>query len=300
MSPPHRRNFRLFWNGMTRPFSVSLAAIALIATAAIGGCSPTQAGTASAPGSTPPRVERATASSAAGSNASRIAATTATLSPEVYVAVGDSMTAGQGADDPSSQAWPVVLSRSLPPGSTFLNLGIGGATVADAAARELPSALAQHPTLVTVWLGINDLANVVPVATYEQRLADLVHRLRAGSAPRLLLANIPPFDHLPAYTSCLPDAPAGSSPCVLSPQARAQLPAPDALNGYLDAYNAAVAEVAEREGAVLVDVHQAALQARSEGREASLVSADGFHPSVSGHRELAAVFATALSRPERH
>jgi lysophospholipase L1-like esterase len=284
---------------MHRPFSLCLVAAVLVATASFVGCSPTQAGTASPAGSAPPPVQRASTSSAAGANATRIAATTATLSPEIYVAVGDSMTAGQGADDPASEAWPVVLSRSLPPGSTFLNLGIGGATVADATARELPSALAQHPTLVTVWLGINDLANVVPVATYEQRLADLVHRLRADSAPRLLLANIPPFDHLPAYTSCLPDPPAGSSPCVLSPQARALLPAPGVLNGYLDAYNAAVAEVAEREGAVLVDVHQAALQARSEGREASLVSADGFHPSVAGHRELAAVFAAALGRPGR-
>ncbi|MDP9069852.1 MAG: GDSL-type esterase/lipase family protein [Actinomycetota bacterium] len=209
----------------------------------------------------------------------------------VYVAVGASESVGVGADRPLEQAWPQVLHRSaLPPGSRFVNLGIPGATVADALRLELPEALAQHPTLATVWLNVNDLLRGVRPDDYEHQLGELVHALRRGGATRVLVANTPAPGLLPVYAACPPAPPAAATGC---PPGRG-LPWQREVDAVIDAYNAAIARVVWREGAVLVDLHAGALAAQKAGISASLISGDGFHPSTAGHRAVAELFAEAL------
>ncbi len=211
----------------------------------------------------------------------------------VYVAVGASETVGVGSDQPLREAWPQVLFRTaLPPSSVFVNLGIPGATVATAVREELPQALELAPALVTVWLNVNDLLTGVAPADFERDLGTLVRGLRRGGSTRVLVANVPPLDRLPAYLACRPSSPPRSPQCDLD---RA-VPAPDALNRAVDAYNAATERVTTREGALLVDLHGVGLAARKSGTEASLVSADGFHPSTAGHAAVAAAFAEVLAR----
>jgi acyl-CoA thioesterase I len=210
----------------------------------------------------------------------------------VYVAVGASETAGVGSDQPLREAWPQVLFRTaLPQSTVFVNLGIPGATVATALREELPQALELAPTLVTVWLNVNDLFAGVAAADFERDLGMLVRGLRRGGSTRVLVANVPPLDRLPAYLACRPAPPPDSPPCDLE---RA-VPGPDALNRAVDAYNAATERITTREGALLVDLHAVGLAARRSGTEASLVSADGFHPSTAGHAAVAAAFADVLA-----
>ncbi len=216
--------------------------------------------------------------------------TTVKAERSVYVAVGASESVGMGADRPLEEAWPRVLHRTaLPPGSVFVNLGIPGATVADALRVELPAALAQEPSLVTVWLNVNDILSGVPADVYEAQLAELVRALRRGGATRVLVANTPAPGLLPLYVACLSGLP-GSGRCPPGPR----LPSVPQAEAVVDAYNAAIARVAWREGAVLVDLHAAALAAQEAGVGASLISGDGFHPSTAGHRAVAQVFAEAL------
>jgi lysophospholipase L1-like esterase len=213
-----------------------------------------------------------------------------------YVAVGASESVGVGTDDPAQQAWPEVLRHTaLPTRTVFTNLGISGATVADALQKEVPQAVKLDPTLVTVWLNVNDLTHFVSVASYEQSLDNLVHQLRRGGKTKVLVANTPPVSDFPAYTSCRPNPPAGAAPCALGGLAQALLPGPQVVDDMVAAYNAAIARVVAKEGAVLVDLHAAAERARAEGTEQAMFSADGFHPSVEGHRVVAATFAGALS-----
>jgi len=208
-----------------------------------------------------------------------------------YVAVGASETVGFGADEPFRDGWPRVLFRTaLPTSAVFVNMGIPGATVASAIRDEVPQTLTIHPTLVTVWLNVNDIIAGVTPADFERDLGALVHSMRGNGATRVLVANVPPLDDLPAYRACRPGAPAGS-------QCRGgQLPAPEVLNAVVDAYNAATDRVASREGALVVDLHAVGLAARQAGTEASLVSSDGFHPSTAGHQAVAKAFADVLSR----
>lgn len=210
----------------------------------------------------------------------------------VYVAVGASETAGFGADVALREAWPRILYReAMPPETVFVNLGLPGATVAEALQRSVDHAVELAPDVATVWLNVNDLLAAVPPTDYGRQLDTLVGRLRRGGATRLLVANTPPLDHLPSYLACRPDPPAGGPAC----RAGAELPPPDLINAAVDAYNVVIASVARRHGALLVDLHATAMAARAAGTAESLVSDDGFHPSTAGHASVAAAFAAVLA-----
>src|SRR5258708_215519 len=75
----------------------------------------------------------------------------------VYVAIGDSLTEGDGTDDPTTQSYPALLAHHLPHGARYLNLASAGNMLSSAVIFDLPATLAAHPTLVTVWLGVPDL-----------------------------------------------------------------------------------------------------------------------------------------------
>jgi lysophospholipase L1-like esterase len=214
--------------------------------------------------------------------------------PYVYAAVGASDTVGYGAHDPHRDGWPSVFRRAaLPPGTRMVNLGIGGVTTAQALVQEVPTAVAAEPRLATVWLAINDLFRLVPVATYERNLERVVHRLRRGGETQVLVANVPPVERLPVVRACLaehrtlPGCPLPIRvPTVVVQRA-------------VERYNDAIARVAKREGAVLVDLYSVGRAAARDGSELSLISGDGLHPSDAGHRRIAAAFAHALRTSPR-
>lgn len=218
--------------------------------------------------------------------------------PLTYVAVGASETVGTGADVPAKQAWPRVLADTLGQDGrqvTFTNVGYGGATVPDALASSVPKAELLSPNLVTVWLNVNDIIGDFLFSSgkaYEPKLGEMVRRLRRGGATTVLLANSPALERLPAYTECL--KPVGAR--CLVPAARGQFPQPDAVIAKVGEFNRIIAAIAQREGAILVDLYATSLAARANGTEPSLVSVDGFHPSTAGHAAVAAAFAEAARK----
>jgi lysophospholipase L1-like esterase len=217
-------------------------------------------------------------------------ATGAAATPRLYVAIGASETRGQGTDNPLRQAWPQDVFRALPANYSLINLGVPGATVADALADEVPFAERLHPALVTVWLNVNDLLSLVPPDRYATQLGELIGRLRSTGAT-VLVANTPPLDRLPAYLACEDPS---AHPGVCSDAVPRPVPAPQVVDAAVDAYNVAIAAVVAQHGARLVDLHAAGLAARARGQESSLVSADGFHPNAAGAQLVADQFAAGL------
>jgi len=209
------------------------------------------------------------------------------LPAAVYAALGASETVGVGTRDPARDAFPQQLFQMLGAGSVLYNFGIPGETTQAALRDELPQALAVRPTLATVWFNVDDLVAGVPAADYESRLDQVVGGLRRAGVARVLVANTPQLDHLPAYSACRPSPPPGSPACPLG---SARLPPPDQADSLVLAYNAAAARVAARWGARLVDLYAAG---EVPDLHPEYVSGDGFHPSTAGAAAIAATFAAA-------
>ena len=95
----------------------------------------------------------------------------------VYVAMGDSFTAGLDPDEPR---WPDVLARELGPDVRYENLAVVGATSVDVEREQLTRAIELEPDLITLVCGANDvLESTRPDAgEYARRLAGMFRRLR--------------------------------------------------------------------------------------------------------------------------
>lgn len=211
--------------------------------------------------------------------------------PVVYAAIGASETYGIGASDRSRQAWPQVFFNDVLPRSAVLyNFGIPGATTAQALHDEVPAAVAVHPTVVTVWLNVNDLISGVTALDYEAELRQVLHTLRRGGQARVLVANTPDLAQLPAYRACLPNAPAGGPTCLIP---AGFMPTPQAVAAAVAGYNAAITEAVNLEGATLVDLH---LNGTEISRHPEWISGDGFHPSGRGYAVIAKLFEDAYRR----
>jgi len=183
----------------------------------------------------------------------------------VYVALGASDVVGEGADNPETEAWPVVVHSRLP-GAVLHRLGVPGSTAEEALIEQIPTAEVALPDLVTIWLAVNDYRSQVPLEAYRKHLDEIVRRM-TDRAPRVLVGNLPDLRGIPEL---------------------AQSASPDRLAAYTYEWNSTIAEVVLGNGAVLVD-----LKAASEGMDEEmdvLISADGFHPSTLGHVALAEIF----------
>jgi lysophospholipase L1-like esterase len=185
-----------------------------------------------------------------------------------YVAVGASDAFGVGTDDPQNESWPSVLANELSDSTHLLNLGIPGATVAEAQQAEVPITLSAHPTVITVWLALNDYAAKVPLATYRAQLAAMLTALRTTGA-RIYVGNMPDLTLLPFFAD----------------RDQAQLGA-DVV-----AWNAAINQTVATAGVQLVDIHAdfAEVAAHPE-----YLSDDGLHPSAAGAQRLADYFAAVI------
>ena len=193
----------------------------------------------------------------------------------VYVALGASDAVGIGADRPDVEGWVPRVHAGLPPGTHLLNLGISGATLGDVLREEMPPALDAGPYLITIWPGVNDLRAGVDLQTFSRQLDTLLgnfSRPASGNGarrPTMLVLNIPDLRHLPTFT--------GVDPAALETTVRA--------------WNAAIASIARRRGAILVDLyaHDSEFAGHPE-----YISADGFHPSSAGYQRIAGFALDAL------
>ena len=186
-----------------------------------------------------------------------------------YVALGASDAFGIGTDNPKTQAWPYVLAHLLGNDVHLVNLGIPGATVAQASRDELPVALAVQPAIITIWLAVNDFDANVPLPEYERQLHSLVASLAAGTHARIFVGNMPDLSLIPHFAT----------------RDRQQ------LLSQVQAWNAGIAAVCKSTGATLVNIFAGW---RELAEHPEYISGDGFHPSAAGAERLAELFAAAI------
>ena len=109
------------------------------------------------------------ASSCAGSATSVTPPAEAHIRPYTYVAIGGSESVGYDANDPARQAFPVLLDQKLPHQTSFYDLAVPDANAEDVLAHQEATAVALHPDLVTIWVGISDMEEGVSPTCVRSR-----------------------------------------------------------------------------------------------------------------------------------
>jgi len=189
-----------------------------------------------------------------------------------YVAIGASDTVGVGATDPTTGSWPARVAKLLPPGSAFVNVGVSGSIALQARTAQLPGAIAQRPTVVSIWLAVNDMNATIEPASYANDLGAIVDGLVKGTEAKIFVGNVPDVRPVPAYKDADKTA----------------------LFALINAYNTAIASiVAKYPGRVFpVDLFTGSAELVST----ITVSADGFHPSDAGYQLIADRFIETMKK----
>ena len=182
-----------------------------------------------------------------------------------YVAIGASDAFGVGTDDPAEDNWPTVLAHLLGSDAHLINLGIPGETVAEARQTELPVALDAKPSLVTVWLGVNDIVQSISVQEYEAQLEALLRKLQQQTHAHVFVGNIPDLSLLSFFAGF--DQPT--------------------LQATISRWNAAIAQAVAATGASLVNLY---VDWSELATHPEYIAGDGLHPSTEGAKRLAEVF----------
>lgn len=187
---------------------------------------------------------------------------------ERFVALGDSTT--EGLDDPypdgGYRGWADRLAERLAaenPGVRYANLAIRGRKLPQIRAEQLEPALALEPDLASVLGGVNDiLRRHVDLAAIAGDLEAIVAALR-GQGATVLMVTYPDLTQTISLAASRVRARVGD-------------------------FNGRVRSIAERQGAVLVDLE------RDDIRHPHLWSTDRLHASALGHERIAGVAVAAL------
>ena len=176
-----------------------------------------------------------------------------------YVALGDSYTIGTSTRT-EAERWPNQLVARLGPKPPTLelvaNLGVNGFTSRDVIDVELPRLDELRPEFASILVGVNDVVQGVPEATYRANVVAILDELR-----RRLVADRIVAIATPDYT--------------VTPQG-ASYGDPTRQSAAIRRSNEVLRELATSRGVAYVDIHDLSLGARDDR---SLVADDGLHPS---------------------
>jgi lysophospholipase L1-like esterase len=194
----------------------------------------------------------------------------------VYVALGDSLTAGRDDHGPNggrigwAQRLAVILSTRTSRPCALTNLAADGANVATVLEQQVPWLARMRPDLVSVTLGMNDIRDpAFRAERFAAGLGVLLDGLAATGATVL--------------TCTLPDIAAMMAlPADLVEVARLRMRQASDI----------IREQAARRGAVCLDVW-----AIPGAADPGLFGPDRIHPNASGHQLMADAFAALLLEP---
>ena len=185
---------------------------------------------------------------------------------DAWVVLAASDGTGHGLDDPGADAWPALIADFSPTAPRIVNLSVAGLTLDRVVSSVLSEAVQLRPRGAFIWLVVNDFGMGRPLASYISDLEAVLSALRRAGAI-VVVGNLPDLSTLPFFAAASDD--------------------PLALKAECARWNKAIAAVAERYGAVVVDFFPDPIDPDSIG-------SDGFHPSEEGQRRLAERFREAM------
>ena len=178
----------------------------------------------------------------------------------LYVAIGDSAAQGIGASRPG-RSYVGEVARHIRSVSAkevrVVNLGISGATLGVAIAKELPALAKLQPDIVTVSIGANDMPTFEP-----SRFAAQLEQLFAALPKHAIVADLPTFYFLPAEKK-------------------------------VRIANQLLREAAARHGLVVAPLHEA-MRKQGLWGVTTQFAGDLFHPNDRGYKVWASAFFDAV------
>lgn len=112
----------------------------------------------------------------------------------IYVALGDSLTAGVGTDS-YQEILPYLLAEKFSAGGdkqvVLKNHSVSGAETADVITNLLSTAINDNPDIVTLLIGVNDIHNKVSVAKFAENYEEILNRLQRGTKAKIYVINLP-------------------------------------------------------------------------------------------------------------
>ncbi len=204
--------------------------------------------------------------------------------PLTIVALGDSLTQGDGDYPGDGGGYPARLQKSINeirPNSQILNLGLSGWSSQQMVEGQLPPALQANPQIALVWIGSNDLwYNNGPdqedsdLTTYTNNI-DTTLRSLTGVGARVYIALLDDQSLRPYATN--PNG-AGYSPEDLAHMSHLAL-----------AFNDVIRAKAAEYGATTVDFYNTTIFT-----DPSTLAEDGIHPNPSGYDLVAQIWFEAI------
>lgn len=186
-----------------------------------------------------------------------------------FVALGDSYTIGTAVGE--AERWPNQLATLVPAIDLAANLGVNGYTSRNLIDMELPELDRLAPQLLSVLIGVNDVVQRVPEATYRANvdliLDAVVARVGAG---RAFVVTTPDYTVTPAGADY-------GDPAVQS--------------AGICRNNEIITELAAARGIAVVDIYDISLEAK---QDRSLVADDGLHPSGAQYARWVARIAPVV------
>jgi lysophospholipase L1-like esterase len=178
----------------------------------------------------------------------------------LYVALGDSLTYGVGADTlPETYPYQIAQKNLTNYQSVRVNnLAMPGAVIEDVVNLQLPQLEGKNPQLFSLMIGTNDVHQFTSLEVFRNRLVKTIRVLKRNQIP-ILVINIPYL----------------GSEEVLKPP----------YNLWMDqrirSFNQVIKEVSQKEGVKYIDLYS--LTKNRFLKNSDLYSKDQFHPSGKGY-----------------
>lgn len=189
-----------------------------------------------------------------------------------YVALGDSTGVGVGARE---GGYVIRLFNRISrerPSSHLTNLCFSGAESRDVLSEQLEPGIAARPTLVTIGIGINDVARGVTEESYARNLEEIILRLKSETSASIVITNLPDVSLAP----------------IVPLDMRGQ------LSSRINSFNQKITEVVNRHGLFVIDTYSATHELIP--RHPEFFSADEFHPSDMGYEYWANLMWPTVQR----
>ncbi len=193
----------------------------------------------------------------------------------LYVALGDSLTAGVGVNN-YQESYPYVLAEKLAAGSknkiTLKNYSYAGAKTDDLIRDLLVPAIGEKPDIITLFIGTNDVYGRVSTTSFRKNYQNILDQLTKNTKAKIYIINLPQI---------------GSSKLLLPP-----------YNFYYNwrvrKFNEIIKELATNYQVKYLDLAAPALVQFEDDQ--TNYSADLFHPSANGYKIWAKIIYDDINK----